>query len=111
MGFVTGSIRLLYLNQLRNDLEHKIMLIAEAKADMVRNADELMSIGTDLDSDSPVVKNLKARRDKIKLIEQELDKKMKMYEIRLKAVDTEMQSAQMIVDKGIMMSFTYGSRH
>ena len=111
MGFVTGSIRLLYLHQLRNDLEHKMMLVAEAKADMVRNADELMSIGTDLDSDSPVVKNLKARRDKIKVIEAELDKKMKMYEIRLRAVDAEIRSAQSIVENGIRTSFTYGVGH
>ena len=110
MGFVTGSIRLLYLTQLRNDLEHKIMLISEAKMDMARSITELMSVGTDLDSDSPIIKNMKARRDKMKLIEQELDQKMEQYKIKLQAVDREIQSAQAVVDKGIERSFSYGGR-
>lgn len=108
MGFVTGTIRLLYLTQLRNDLEHKIMLISEAKLDMSKSITELISVGTDLDSDSPIVKNMKARRDKMKLIEQELDQKMEQYKIKLQAVDREIQSAQAIVDKGINSSFAYG---
>ena len=37
MSYVIGSIRLFYLTQLKNDLDYKIMLIAEAKADMSKS--------------------------------------------------------------------------
>ena len=110
MGFVTGSIRLLYLTQLKNDLEHKIMLISESKLEMSKSITDLMSVGTDLDPDSPIIKSMKARRDKLKIIEDELDRQMKIYETKLHAVTTEIQSAQKIVDDGIQRSFSYGAR-
>ena len=108
MGFVTGSIRLFYLTQLRNDLEHKIMLISEAKLDMSKSITDLMECGTDLDPDSPIIKNMKARRDKLQEVEKKLDLQMTLYQNKLKAVETEIQSAQNVVDKGIQRSFSYG---
>ena len=108
MGFVTSSLRLLYLTQMRNDLEYKIMLISEAKLDMSRSIAELVAVGTDLDPDSPIIRNLKARREKMKVIEQELDHKMEQYKTRLKAVETEIDSVQKLVDNNIKRSFSYG---
>ena len=109
MGFITGSIRLLYLTQLRNDLEYKIMLISEAKLDMSKSITDLMEVGTDLDPDSPIIKNMKARRDRLQQVEKRLDEQMTIYQNKLKAVDTEIQSAQSMVDKGIQLSFKYGT--
>lgn len=109
MGFITGSIRLLYLTQLRNDLEYKIMLISEAKLDMSKSITDLMEVGTDLDPDSPIIKNMKARRDRLQQVEKRLDEQMAIYKNKLQAVDTEIQSAQSMVDKGIQTSFKYGT--
>ena len=109
MGFVTSSLRLLYLNQIRNDLEYKIMLISEAKLDMSKSIADLTAVGTSLDPDSPIIRNMKARREKMKVIEQELDHKMEQYKIRLKAVETEIESVQKAVDNNIKRSFSYGN--
>ncbi len=83
------------------------MLISESKMEMSKSITDIMSVGTDLDPDSPIIKSMKARRDKMKLIEQELDQKMEQYKIKLKAVETEIESAQKIIDNGIQRTFNY----
>ena len=107
MGFITGSIRLFYLTQLKSDLEYKLMLINEAKLDAARSVNELMNVGTDLDSESPVIKNMKARREKMRLIEKEFEAKEKEYVNKLKAVEQEIGQVQGLIDKDIQNSFKY----
>ena len=112
MGYATSSIRLLYLTQLKNDLEHRIMLITESKLDMSKTITELIEVGTNLDPDSPIVKNMKARRDKLKLMEQQLDQQLEEARTKLNAVNTEIESARGLVQDGIRNSFNYGvGRH
>ena len=108
MGFVTGSIRLFYLTQLRNDLEYKIMLISEAKMDMAKAVTDLIGVGTDLNPDSPIVKDMKARREKLEIMSKELDAKMVLYKNKLQAVEKEIGSAQAVINGGIKRSFSYG---
>jgi len=106
MGFITGSIRLLYLTQLKNDLQYKMALITEAKLDMSKNISELTPVGTDMDPDSPVIQAMKARRDKMKIIEDQLDRQLVIYQSKLDAVKEEIKSAQAIVKEGTQ-SFNY----
>ena len=108
MGFVTSSIRLFYLTQLKNDLSYKIMLITEAKMDMARSITDLMGVGTDLDPESPVIKNMKARREKMKLVEQELDQRLTVYKSKLEAVNNEINEVTQSVKEGAQRGFKYG---
>ena len=107
MGFVTGSIRLFYLTQLKNDLKYKIMLIAEAKTDMAKAATDLIGVGTDLDPDSPIVKDMKARREKLEIMSKELDAKMVLYKSKLEAVDSEINEVKGMVKEGAQNEFKY----
>ena len=108
MSFVTGSIRLFYLTQLKNDLEYKIMLITEAKMDMSKSITDLIGVGTNLDPDSPVIKDMKARREKLELMSQELDAKMNIYTSKLEAVKNEINEAKGMVKEGAQNEFKYG---
>ena len=92
MGLFVGQIRKHELLQEKAKLEWLMLNITQAKAVATKSAMNLMQVGTDLDSESPIIKNMKARRDKMEQIEKELDRKMTMYQNKLKAVETEIQS-------------------
>lgn len=112
MGFITGTIRLLYLQQVKSSLEHKILLITEAQMDLSNSLNELNNVGTDLlDPDSPVLKAMKAKRDKIAIVEKELNRKMTMYQTKLKAVEQEIREASGMVKQNVRHSFSYGMGH
>ena len=108
MGFVTDTIRLFYLTQLKSDLSHKIRLINEAKLDMERSVTSLMDVGTDLDPDSPIIKNMKARRDKMELVERELNQKLTLYQSKLAAVEEEIKEVRGLVKNDAQTEFKYG---
>ena len=110
MGFVTGSIRLLYLTQLKNDLMYKIMLHTEAQRDLSDSITNLMDVGTNLDPDSPVIKTLKARREKLAQVEKEMERKMVVLQSKLKAVEAEIGEAEKLVDASAKRQFSYGIR-
>ena len=107
MGFLTGTIRLLYLTQLKNDLDYKIMLITESKRELAESISSLMDVGTSLDPNSPVVQSLRARREKLEIMEKELDAKMVRYQSKLRAVEEEIKSATESVQKSTASEFSY----
>ena len=108
MGFVMSSIRLLYLTQLKNDLEHKLMLHTEAKLDLSREITDLTGVGTKLTPDNPMVQGMKVKRDKLKLVEQEMDKELEELKMKLQAVNTEIHAARELVKENTHNSFSYG---
>ena len=108
MSFVLGSIRLFYLTQLKNDLQYKIMLINESKMDMARSITDLMSVGTDLDSENPIIKDMKARRDKLELMVKQLDAQLEIYKSKMQAVDTEIQGVREEIKNSAQIEFRIG---
>ena len=108
MSFVTGSIRLFYLTQLKSDLNYKIMLITEAKMDMAKAVTDLMDVGTDLNPDSPIIKDMKARREKLEIMSKQLEAKMVLYKSKLEAVNNEIGEATKQVQEGAKNEFKYG---
>ena len=107
MGILVSTMRLQYLLQSKADLEYKIQLITQSKMGLMQSTNELMSIGNDYDPDSPIVKTLQQRQAKLKVLEQQLDLQMTQYQNRLKAVETEIESARGVIDKNIQSSFKY----
>jgi hypothetical protein len=102
MGLIVSQIRVMYLQQLRLDLEYKIQLITQAKLGLSQ------SVSNDYDPESPTTKMLQQRQAKLKVLEQKLDQQMSQYQTRLKMVDTEYESAVAMRDKNIQSSFSYG---
>lgn len=107
MGMATAQMRLMYLNAYRLDLEYKIQLITESKMNLSRTVTDLLNVGTDLDSDDPVVKKLEARKERLNIMEKKLDMQMQQYQQKLQMIDTEMESCKKLVEKNIKMSFQY----
>ena len=110
MGLLNSQIRLMYLTQMRIDLEYKVQLITQAKMGLMSSQNDLLAMGNDLDPESPSAKMLQQRQNKLKIMEQKLDMQMQQFQARLKALDTEEQSARQMQDKAIERSFTYGGR-
>ncbi len=108
MGLIVSHIRVMYLQQLRLDLEYKIQLITQAKMGLSQSVSDLMQVGNDYDPESPTTKMLQQRQAKLKVLEQKLDQQMAQYQTRLKMVDTEYESAVAMRDKNIQSSFSYG---
>lgn len=108
MGLFSGIIRLTYLQQQQLDLEYKIQDLSSTKIRVSERAVNLVTIGNDLDPESPEYKALEARREKLQLMEKKLDRELTRYQTLLKAVNVEIQSAQKIVDSSIKRFFSYG---
>ena len=107
MGVITDTIRMQYLNNVRMDLEFKIQLITQNRRELTKACDDLMKVGTDYDSDNPIMKTLNQRQQKLKLLEQKLEQQQMQYQTRLKMVETELGSVKQRIDKNISQAFSY----
>ena len=105
MGLIASTVRLLYLNNYRHDLESKMLIINQEKLRLTSSVNELMNVGSDMDPKSPEVKQLEKRKERLELIEKRLDEKMKRYEVELKMVEAEYQQCQQIIDKNIQYAY------
>ena len=103
----TAQLRLMYLNAYRLDLEYKVQLISEAKMNLSKTCTDLLNVGSDLDSDDPLVKKLEARKERLNVMEKQLDMKMEQYKQKLQMIETEYQSCEQMLQKNIERSFKY----
>ena len=108
MGLVSGIIRLQTLKDMELDLEYKIQTLSQTKMQLASQGFELVTIGSDLDPESPEVKQLEQRRQKLQLMEKKIDAEMLKHQNMLKMAEAEIESAQKIVDNSIKRSFSYG---
>ncbi len=108
MGLIVSHIRVMYLRNLRLDLEYKLMLITQTKMTLSKSVSDLMQVGNDFDPESPTTKMLQQRQAKLKLLEQQLDAQMAQYNTRLQMVNTEYDNAVRMRDENIKRSFSYG---
>jgi len=103
MGLITATIRKTQLNNYRLDLEYKMMLISSSKLNLSQTVNDLLSVASDLDADSPEVKALEKRKERLYLVEKKLDEQMQRFETQLKMVEAEMQSCNQMIDKNIQV--------
>ncbi len=107
MGLATSQLRLMYLTAYRLDLEYKIQLITEAKMNLSKTCTDLINVGTDLDSDDPMIKMLEARKERLNIMEKKLDMQMQQYQNKLQMINTEFQSCEKMLSDNIGRSFKY----
>ena len=89
MGLAVSTLRYMYLNSQRMDLEFKIMLITQSKTSLLASMSDLQNIGSDMDENSPVGKQLKQRQERLHLLEKKLTLQAEMYMGRLKMIEKE----------------------
>lgn len=107
MGMATSQLRLMHLLLYRLDLEYKVQLISEAKMNLSKTCTDLLNVGTDLDSDDPMLKKLEARKERLNIMEKKLDAQMAQYKTKLQMINTEYDSCQQMLSKNIERSFKY----
>jgi len=107
MGLITSSYRMMYLTAYKFSLETKIQWITAAKMELIASSHEILALGNDLDPENPAVKQLKARSDKLSVLEKRLDMQMQEYQNRLHMVNTELKSCEGAVKSAIESSFSY----
>lgn len=106
MGILTAQVRTQYLRLYESDLQFKIQMITQTKLNLSANINDLVNIGTDLDPDSPELKLLEQRRQKLKMVEDNLDAMIERYKVQLQAVQAEKQSADKYLQDGLKV-FSY----
>ena len=107
MGFVTDSIRLRQLHGQQMDLKFKIQQITTTKMSLTGINSDLTKVGTDYDPDSPVMKTLQQRQEKIKLLEEKLSLQQQDYQLQLDMVSAEYQSCKARLKDEIQAEFSY----
>lgn len=106
-------MRLQTLIAYKNQLEMRIQSVTESMVGLQNQADELVTIGADLDPDSDALKDLKVKKERLNLIEKKLEMQQKQFQTQLEAITQEIQSCQQMVQNNIqsgMFSYTLGGR-
>ena len=107
MSILLAQMRLAQINTYRADLEYKIQLISSAKLDLSSQINDMVGLGSDMEPDSPEMKELEKRRERLELVEKRLDERMQRYQVQLQMVEAEYQTCKQMVDKNIQ--YSYGS--
>ena len=94
MGLIAASMRLQTLIAYKNQLEMRIQSVTESMVGLQSQADELVTIGADLDPDSDALKDLKVKKERLNLIEKKLEMQQKQFQTQLEAITQEIQSCQ-----------------
>ena len=111
MGLVNSTIRVKLLMSQKFDYEQKQLSITQALTTLAGAITELEAVGNDYtDPNNPVLKTINERVKKLNYLEKRLQGQLKQYELRIKEIDAELQSAVQMRDKWIETSFKYGGR-
>lgn len=106
MGLVVSAARMMYLNGYRHDLEYKIQLIHQARMNLLNNLNGLIANGADMDPDSPEVKLMEQRKQRLMLIDKKLEQELKAYQLKLDSTKAEMQKVEENIKQGIQMAYS-----
>lgn len=110
MGLISSQIRVMFLTLYKSDLEFKIQMLSQTRLQLSAGVNELVSVGTDLDPDSPEMKVINARQQRLKLVDQQLDTQLTNYQNQLKAVSTEIESAERMANENVKKAFSYAGQ-
>lgn len=101
MGLLASTITKSYLIAYQNELEYKISLITQSKLGLTSSQDELLNVGTDMDPENPMVKQLEQRKERLNLLEKKLDMQLADYRTKLEMVNKNLEAAEKMEDKAI----------
>lgn len=110
MGLFSGLMGLAYAQQRELDLEYKIQNIQLKIQQTSAYSVELLTIGDDLDPESPEFKKLNTRREKLQLMEKRLQSELTRYQNQLKVINKQIESYQQIVDASIKRLTSFGGK-
>ena len=107
MGLLVAQMRLAQIISYRADLEYKIQLVSSSKLDISSQVNEITSLGVNLEKDSPEMKALEQRKERLNLVEKELDLQLQRYQNQLQMINQEEQSVRQQLQESIQRSYPH----
>lgn len=101
MGVVDATFTKQQLIGYKHDLERDMNKKRQAKMELTGAGRDLLSAGTDMDPENPVVKQLEERKDRLALMEKKLDMELDEYEIRLGMINKNIQKCDETIKSSI----------
>lgn len=105
MGILVSASRLMYITGFRHDLEYKIQLINTSRTNLMNQINSMMANGADMDPESPEVKLMEQRKQRLMLIDKKLDQELQQYQAQLQMINAEEQGLNRSLQQGIEHSY------
>lgn len=105
MGLLVYQMRLAQINSYRSDLEYKIQLISNTKIDLSKQLNDIVGLGSDMEPDSPEMKALEKKKERLYQAEKSLDMKLQQYQQQLEMINAEEQGVRQGISSAIQRSF------
>ena len=106
MGLLVAQMRLAQINEYRSDLEYRIRLVSSTKLDLSSQINDLVGYGSDMDPESPEMKALEKKKERLYVVEKALDAQLQRYQNQLQMIEAEEQSVKQQLEKSIQRSFS-----
>lgn len=94
MGLIAATITKQSMIAYKNELEYKVLLITQAKMGLEDSVKDLMNVGTDMDPENPVVKELEQRKERLNKLEGKLDLELSEYKAKLEMAEANLKAAE-----------------
>jgi len=105
MGLLIAQMRLAQLRNFRSDLEYKTMLISSTKMSFTSQINELIGLAPDMDPESPEMKALEGKKERLQQMEKALDALLQRYQTQMEMIDAEEQSVKEQISNSIQRMY------
>ena len=106
MGLLVAQLRRAQLRNQRLDIEYQTMLISSTKMSLVSQINDLVGLTSDMDPDSPEMKNLEKQKERLQQAEKALDARLEQFQTQLQMIDGEEQSVQQQISSSIQRMYS-----
>ncbi len=101
MGLLAATITKQRLIAYKHDLEEKMLAVQTAKIELTTSANDLITVGNDMDPDSPIVKQLEQRKQRLSQLEKKLDLQIQEYETQLKMAEAQIKACDEMMQSSL----------
>ncbi len=106
MGLLVAQMRLAQINSYRSDLEYQIQLISTSKLELSSQINDIVGLGSDMDPDSPEMKALEKKKERLYQAEKALDQRLQRLQQQLQMIEAEEQSVKQIMSSAIQRAYS-----
>lgn len=105
MGMAASQARYLLLTSRKNDLEFTGQQINQSRLQLSNVTNQLFNTASALDPDSDEAIQVQLRINSIQSLDQALELQLRRVDTQQRAVQTEIEAVQKVIDKNITLTF------
>lgn len=105
MGLAASQARFLALTARKSDLELNGQQINQSRLQLANVTNDLFSITSNLDPNSPFAIQLQARIQALQSLDKALELQLRRVDTQQQSVQTEIEAVQKVIDKNIDSTF------